>query len=82
MSISSHAQSGHQIAMPNDTTPRTTALMALMGWTMIGGLTLVWSPEGTLPSLALALLRLAALVQALRAAFTAAGLVPPASAKE
>ncbi|WP_374346486.1 hypothetical protein [Phenylobacterium sp.] len=56
--------------------------MALMGWTMIGGVTLVWSPEGTLPSLALALLRLAALVQALRAAFTAAGLVPPANAKE
>ncbi len=53
-----------------------------MAWAMIGGLTLVWNPEGTLPSLALSLLRLAALVQGLRAIFIAAGLVPPSQAKE
>jgi hypothetical protein len=82
MSISSRSKIGHLDVMPNDTTPRTTALIALMAWAMIGGLTLVWNPEGTLPSLALSLLRLAALVQGLRAIFIAAGLVPPSQAKE
>lgn len=68
--------------MPNDRTPKTSALIALMGWIALGSLTLLWTPQGAGPSIALALLRLAAVVQGLKALFAAAGLVPPSLAKE
>lgn len=82
MSFSSQVEIGQKVAMPNDPTSKPAALIALMGWALTAALTLVWSPEGVLPGLALSLLRLAAIAQGLRAAFTAAGLVPPGLMKE